>query len=282
MKLSNVTLCLMGAALLVACTATPRTTPALEQARAAIARVEAQPRSVSAAGAELDAAREALAAAEAAADARRPADEIDHLAYLAERKANVVEARVRERTAAEVVEQGEAKRNAALLEARERDAAMAEQRAREAEAQAERARQQLAEAQQTERGMVLTLSDVLFDTGRADLKPGTQLALDRTAEFLRRTEGMRVIVEGHTDSQGPDEYNRELSQRRAEAVASALRSRGITGDRIEILGLGEGYPIAGNDSAAGRQQNRRVEIIFSDDRGTFNAAARRRVDSTNP
>ena len=115
----------------------------------------------------------------------------------------------------------------------------------------------------------MTLSDVLFDTGAATLKPGADLALNRLAEFMRDNEKMRVIVEGHTDSQGADSYNEELSRERARAVADALAGRGIAPDRIEALGRGETYPVATNDSSAGRQQNRRVEIVFSDESGRF-------------
>jgi len=113
------------------------------------------------------------------------------------------------------------------------------------------------------------LSDVLFDTGQATLKPGADRALDRLAQFLKDSSGTDVLIEGHTDSVGTDDYNLALSQRRAQAVADALSSRGVATDRVQTKGLGKAYPVASNDTQAGRQQNRRVEIVFSDESGRF-------------
>jgi outer membrane protein OmpA-like peptidoglycan-associated protein len=110
---------------------------------------------------------------------------------------------------------------------------------------------------------------VLFDTGKATLKAGADLALNRLSDFMKQNPDTRIIVEGHTDSRGSDEYNRELSQARAQSVSDALASRGVASDRVQVVGRGEGYPVASNDTTAGRQQNRRVEIIFSDQKGQF-------------
>jgi outer membrane protein OmpA-like peptidoglycan-associated protein len=109
------------------------------------------------------------------------------------------------------------------------------------------------------------------------LKPGADLALGRVSDFMKQNPDTKLIVEGHTDSVGSEVSNESLSQRRADAVKAALMSRGVQADRIETIGRGEGFPVASNDTQAGRQQNRRVEIIFSDEAGTFaqggNAAA---------
>jgi outer membrane protein OmpA-like peptidoglycan-associated protein len=97
-------------------------------------------------------------------------------------------------------------------------------------------------------------------------------ALDRLAHFLKDSPGTHVIIEGHTDSVGTvgtDNYNLALSQRRAQAVADALNARGVSADRTETKGLGKAYPVASNDTQAARQQNRRVEIVFSDESGRF-------------
>jgi len=110
---------------------------------------------------------------------------------------------------------------------------------------------------------------VLFDTGQATLKPGAGLSLDRLATFMKSRPQTKIVIEGHTDSVGSDAYNDVLSQRRADAVANALLSRGVPGEDIRAIGRGKGYPVATNDTQAGRQQNRRVEIIFSDDNGRF-------------
>jgi outer membrane protein OmpA-like peptidoglycan-associated protein len=133
------------------------------------------------------------------------------------------------------------------------------------------AQQQLADlqARQTDRGVVVTLGDVLFETGQATLKPGANLALNRLATFLSGNPQTRILIEGHTDSVGSEEYNEVLSERRARAVATELMSRGISADQLQTLGRGKGYPVASNDTPEGRQQNRRVEIVFSDSSGHF-------------
>lgn len=137
--------------------------------------------------------------------------------------------------------------------------------AQAAQANSAKLRNQLAEleAKQTERGMVLTLGDVLFDTGRAELKAGAFRTVDRLTTFMRDYPERTLAVEGYTDSIGSDDYNLTLSQRRADAVRSALLTRGVDGARITTSGLGKASPVASNDSAAGRQRNRRVEIVIS-------------------
>jgi len=127
------------------------------------------------------------------------------------------------------------------------------------------------QAKQTNRGMVLTLGDVLFDTGLATLKAGAMRTVDQLATFLQSNPERKVLVEGHTDSVGSDSLNRELSERRAQALSQALVERQIAADRVQASGLGENYPVADNSNAAGRQQNRRVEVIFSDADGRVKA-----------
>ncbi|MEM7017105.1 MAG: OmpA family protein [Pseudomonadota bacterium] len=145
--------------------------------------------------------------------------------------------------------------------------AEAEQKAKEAEEALARAReleQQLAElqAKQTDRGMVLTLGDVLFETGKANLVEGAARNLDKLVEFLKENEDRQLLIEGHTDNVGGAEYNMRLSERRADAVKSALVGTGVGDTRISTKGYGETLPVASNDSESGRQQNRRVEIVI--------------------
>ena len=111
-------------------------------------------------------------------------------------------------------------------------------------------------------GLVLTLGDVLFDTGRAELKPGASVKLDQLAQFLNTHPDRRVEIDGFTDSVGSDAYNESLSQRRADAVKTALVVRGIDASRINSEGYGKAYPVASNNESAGRQLNRRVEVII--------------------
>ena len=119
-------------------------------------------------------------------------------------------------------------------------------------------------AQDTERGLVMTLQEgVLFEYDKADLKPGAMHSLEPLMTFLREHPDRTLLIEGHTDSTGSDSYNLELSQRRAEAVRNFLSSNGISVDRILARGYGESYPVTTNTTEAGRQQNRRVEVVIS-------------------
>lgn len=290
---------------LAACTTTPVKMPELEAARAQVEQVSVDPMADEAAGTTVRQAKEALAAADAASQKRAPIEQIKQSAYEAQRYADIARAQIKEAHARKEIADSEAQRTKVLLTAREREASTAIAQAQAsktaadaarsdadaARAQAEAARTQAQQAQSeadalraamdelqakpTERGMVLTLGDVLFDTAQSTLKPGAEMTLNRLAEFMRSHEGFAIMVEGHTDSRGGDEYNLGLSQRRAQAVQSALVSRGIDGSRIRTQGYGKAYPVASNDDNAGRQQNRRVEIVFSDDKGQFVNGAQR-------
>lgn len=276
---------LTAAAVLCGCATAPTHNDQLDRAQSQVQTLSQDPMASQAASRELEAARTELSQAQTALEKHEPADEVTHLAYMATRHAEIGQARIAEMRAKEQVSQGEAERNRVLLNARTQEAERAKdqaqaqmqeaqaakQEALAARADADTMAQQLASlrAQKTQRGMVVTLGDVLFDTGAATLKPGADLALGRLATVLQQNSTLRIIIEGHTDSRGSDAYNDELSRRRGQAVADALVSRGISSSRLEVIGRGKGYPVATNDTAAGRQQNRRVEIIFSDDSGQF-------------
>jgi len=124
-------------------------------------------------------------------------------------------------------------------------------------------------AKQTPRGMVITLGDVLFDTNQANLKSGGARNVQKLAEFLKRYPQRRVLIEGFTDSVGSDSSNQALSEQRANAVAMALTDMSVGRDRVSTKGYGEAYAVASNDNASGRQLNRRVEIMLSDDKGNI-------------
>ena len=265
----------IGAMWLGGCASTPKHVASLEQARSEVQTLQQDPLVTQAASSELAAARKSLAAAEDAFQHGKALPTIDHYAYLATQQAQTGEARIAQMRAKEQVAKGEAERNRVLLEARTQQADVATATAKQEQQNAKDAQRELAElqAKQTDRGMVVTLSDVLFDTGAATLKPGADLALGRVADFMQQNPNTKLIVEGHTDSVGSDTYNEGLSQRRADAVRAALISRGIQSDRVETVGRGEGFPVASNDTQEGRQQNRRVEIIFSDESGSFAGSA---------
>ena len=229
----------------------------------------------------------------------QPPGIVDHLAYLAMRHAQAGEARVSEARARQEVARAQEDRNKILLDSRTREARNAQAQAQDAQAKAQNAQadaqnaqaqadlaknaalaaqaqlastqQQLADlqAKKTDRGMVVTLGDVLFDTGQATLKPGANLVIGRLATFLNANPQTKIMIEGHTDSRGTDEYNDALSERRARAVSDALSVRGVAQDSLRTMGRGKAYPVASNDTPEGRQQNRRVEIIFSDPSGQF-------------
>jgi len=273
------------AVLLAACATTPATMPEVEQARARVDTLARNPQASQAAGKDLTAARAALANADQALEERKDREVVAHLAYLAERRAEIGLARIDEATARARITEAEAERNKVLLAARSAETsaaqASAQEQAQDAQASREAAlkaradletlQRQYAElqAKPTERGMVVTLGDVLFDTAQAMLKPGAAVTIGRLATFLNQHENTRIIIEGHTDSQGSDEYNSDLSRRRAQAVADVVVADGVPSTRLEVLGRGEGFPVASNETSAGRQQNRRVEIVFSNPDGTL-------------
>jgi outer membrane protein OmpA-like peptidoglycan-associated protein len=147
--------------------------------------------------------------------------------------------------------------------------AASQQQAGDAEARSRALEAQLRDlnAKKTDRGLVITIGDVLFDTNRAELKPGGMRSVEKLVGFLKEYPQRKAMIEGFTDSTGSDATNQSLSGRRADAVRSALVSMGVGSDRLAVQGYGEQYPVAGNDSAGGRQMNRRVEIVLSDESG---------------
>jgi OmpA-OmpF porin, OOP family len=240
-----------AAALLAACAG--RSTESLEEARSAVAAARADEDVVARAPEQLAEAEQALERAEGAARGGADEDELDHLAYLAEQRAETAQALADERVALAQLEQLGEERDALLIEARDRHIDVLE-----TELAALR-------AERTDRGLVVTLSDeILFDVDQAELKPGGMQQLARVAEFLRENPDRNVLIEGHTDSTAPDAYNLALSQRRANAVEDFLITQGVDPTRISAVGYGEQLPIATNDTAAGRQANRRVEIVVLD------------------
>jgi outer membrane protein OmpA-like peptidoglycan-associated protein len=258
-------------ALLAACASAPQRNDQLEQARAEVQNLSADPLAQQDASDDLTAARASLDQAEGAFQQKAPPEKVDQLAYMALRHAQAGEARISEARARQEVAKAQHDRDRILLAAREREAQNAKTETAVAQTQLANARQELLDlqAKQTNRGLVMTLNDVLFDTAHATLKPGADRDMDRLAQALKDNPNTRVLIEGHTDSVGGEDYNMALSEKRAEAVADALQMRGVPADRYQVKGLGKAFPVASNETQAGRQQNRRVEIVFSDDSGRF-------------
>lgn len=196
-----------------------------------------------------------------------------HLVFVADRKVNIALAQAKSRFAEDQQKVLAKTRDDVRLDARTTEADQAHEDARLARADAADARQESYDAQallaqlnarESERGWVVTLGDILFDTGKADLKSSNSQHLMNLATFLGKYPQRGAIIEGYTDNVGTEVYNLGLSERRAASVSYFLQGQGIQSNRLISLGKGESDPVANNESASGRQQNRRVEVIITD------------------
>jgi outer membrane protein OmpA-like peptidoglycan-associated protein len=251
----------------------------LERAQAAYQQAEIDPNVQAYAQLRLADAQKALREAEQA----KHSDQMLHLSYLAEKKALLASVTGATGKTEQNMEQLRKETSDVLLQKRDRELKaartetdqwrrLAEARARDAEAAKVREGEQAKaaalaselaslKAQPTDRGMVLTVGDVLFAPGKAEVGPGAQRSIDKLAEFLRAYPKRNVLIEGHTDNLGNEDFNITLSQQRADAVRDLLTARGVSPQRIRTKGYGPKFPVVENDSAAGRQQNRRVEVL---------------------
>jgi outer membrane protein OmpA-like peptidoglycan-associated protein len=255
------------------CAEMPTTNPALDNARNAVRSAEADPNVASYAALDLDAAKGELQQAETAA-LKHDEAAIAQPAYLAAQTAHLAQIKASAKADDARVAAGQTERDRIQLNARTtevegarlaRDQATQKSVGLQAEIDA-------LKAKPTDRGLVLTLGDVLFDTGKADLNPGAARNLDQLVQFLTAHEDRRVEIDGYTDSIGTESFNMDLSQRRADVVKSVLVSRGIDSSRIASRGYGKEFGIASNSDAAGRQLNRRVEIVIGGENGEAVAA----------
>jgi outer membrane protein OmpA-like peptidoglycan-associated protein len=262
------------------CASTPEPNAALVNARVVVHAAQADPGVNKYAALDLEAAKKQLDLAEAASTSHNDAA-IAQPAYMAVQTARLAEARAAAKTDDARVAAGQGERDRIQLAARTRDVDTANVATSTALGQRDQAAEKAAllqaevdqlKAKPTPRGLVLTLGDVLFDTGRAQLNPGSARKLDQLAQFLTDHPERRVQIDGFTDSVGTDSYNQDLSQRRADAVRSALISRGVDSSRIGSQGYGKGFPVADNNDSGGRQLNRRVEVVIGEDSGAAIAA----------
>jgi outer membrane protein OmpA-like peptidoglycan-associated protein len=311
MTLAKIGLAAACATALAACNTLPERDAALESARAAHDAARDNPAVHAFAAPEYQRADDAYRRAETAWQGRADPADVDHLAYVAQRRAEIASETARLKTSEAAIANANSERTAIQLDARTRQANRAQRDAQVAQMQAEATRQQAIDAQQqaavaqqqalqsradadaaqqqaaqssamaqslaaqladlqakaTDRGVVVTLGDVLFETGSARLRAPGMRAVDRLASFMQQYPQRSVSVEGFTDNVGTDEYNQRLSERRGDAVKSALIADGIDPQRVIVRGFGEEYPVASNSDATGRQLNRRVEIVISDDQG---------------
>lgn len=281
----------------------------LNEARNDYSAAQNDPQVVNLAAGELKQAGNALDKANQASSKNEDEAVVTHLAYLAKQRVAIAQETARQKASETSVAGAAAERSKIRLDARTEEANKARQDAVAAQRQAEAAEQQATAAQRraeasqqqselsqqqaqaaemrtsqleaelkelnakkTERGLVITLGDVLFDTNKAQLKPRGARSLQKLADFLKRYPQRNARVEGHTDSTGNADYNQQLSERRADAVRTSLVNMGVSNDRIATQGYGQASPIASNKTADGRRSNRRVEIILSEDNG--NATSR--------
>jgi outer membrane protein OmpA-like peptidoglycan-associated protein len=189
-----------------------------------------------------------------------------HRVYVADRKVDIAIAQASTRQFEDQRVTLGQERERARLDARTLEAEAAHRDAETARGDAENLQREIdaLHAEATDRGLVLTLGDIQFSTARADLKVGATSNLNELVSFLSKYPDRNVMIVGHTDDQGSDKYNMELSQRRADAVRVYLVQQGIGSARIASSAMGEHEPIVENDSEGGRQQNRRVEVIIAD------------------
>lgn len=252
-----------------ACASTPMPNAELETARTAVRTAEADPNVAKYSALDLEAAKKQLDAAEAAALAKNPVA-TGQAAYLATQNARLAEAHASAKADDARVLAGQAERDRIQLEARNREIENARLAQQSANAQSAKLQAEIdaLKAQQTERGLVMTFSDVLFDTGKAELNPNAKPRLDQLAAFLKDHPSRQVQIDGFTDNVGGEAFNMELSRNRADAVQSSLLARGIDPSRIHTSAYGKAFPVASNSNASGRQLNRRVEVVIGNEDGS--------------
>jgi outer membrane protein OmpA-like peptidoglycan-associated protein len=258
---------------LAGCATTPVSPDGAAEVRAKLTRLQADPNLAARAPVALQEAETAVRAAEEplANDAALGT----HMVYMADRKVEIAIAQASTQYAEDQRAKLGEERERARLAARTQEANRARADADSTRIAAASAASEAAlhsadmqrqidalQAKETNRGLVLTLGDVLFTSGRADLKAGAASNLNRLVTFLNQNPDRNVQIEGHTDNVGGDDYNQGLSQRRAESVKAHLTQQGIDSGRIAASGKGEHQPVSDNDSEGGRLQNRRVEVII--------------------
>ena len=281
---------------LAACASIPEPNSALERARVEYELTQADPQVVQYAPTELSRTDTLLQETQRAWAAQAPTGRVDHLAYMTQQQAALARETAKLRAAESYIVRAGVEHSQAQLDVRTRQAeearlqaALAQEEARvarenletlqssqrETELAAELARvaeqdrvlREELNAQDTDRGLVLVLNELRFAPNQATLQPGDNRSLDKLAQFLAQSPDRTIRIEGFTDNTGSDDLNQALSEQRAEAVRQALVERGVDPDRIEVEGFGKDNPVASNDDAAGRQMNRRVEIVILEDTG---------------
>jgi outer membrane protein OmpA-like peptidoglycan-associated protein len=233
---------------LSACATKPN--PNLEQAKQNFSSLQADPRASQMAALETKDAKSMLDKSDLAFREGEDQAKIDQMAYLTNQRVELAKQTIALKTAEKDFRATSSQRAQTRLEARDAEI---------------RNLQSKLNAKQTDRGSVVTFGDVLFDVNKAELKPSASSEVRGLADFLSQNPERKVLIEGFTDNTGSDSLNLDLSQRRADAVRSALVRQGVDISRITTQGFGKAHPVADNSSAASRAMNRRVEVTISND-----------------
>lgn len=256
----------VAAVLLAACASVPTQPAGSAELRTRLSALQADPQLAGRAPLAVEKANVAVTAAE-----KPQTDPVinAHLQFMADRQIDIATADARSQWIIAQRKDITEQRAAMQLKERTQEADVAKQKTATAVADGQRNAAELQQqindlqAKVTDRGLVLTLGDVLFTTGTASLNTGAGAQLGRLAGFLTAHQDRTAHIDGYTDNVGSDEYNQALSQRRADAVKDYLVHQGIGAERLTATGKGESSPVGDNSSATGRQQNRRVEVIIA-------------------
>ncbi len=258
---SRLSVAALAALLLTGCATEPDAEHSLEAARDSFQKIKENPDALRYAPRDVIRAGDSLSRADRLSTYWGSDADVEHYAYLSQRYSAIAA----EHTKLSFNQEKQAKLQLDIerlqLNLREAKLVSVQQQGKWLEEQINLA------ATETDRGLVLTLGDVLFDASVAELKPAANRTLLKLVQFLQLNPRRVVRVEGYTDTRGSREENLELSKARAQAVADTLIDLGIDEKRIQAVGYGADFPVTENASARGRAQNRRVEIVFSDDQG---------------
>lgn len=259
-------------ALFAGCASTPQEEAKVNQLREQIQALESTDGEQQYAPIAVEEAREAVNEL-ASMDPDTP--EFQHQLYLAEKRIEIAKEMVSMKKAEKTIANAELRRKDALLDAERQQVRNVEDRVAKMSARAQELEQQMQDlqTQETDRGLVLTLGNLLFETGESTLQSGSKRTVGEVARFLKEYPDREIRVEGFTDDRGDESFNQQLSEARAQSVKDLLVSFGVEPSRIKTEGYGEDFPVANNDIPAGRQQNRRVEIVIGD-RGGAGVAER--------
>lgn len=258
-------------ALLSAC-ATPINS-GLQQVEADLSAIKSDPNVGAKAPVAVYDAQKAVNKAKTTWDQTEDADETDHLVYLAKRKIEIAKYAAQRNLSDEQLKALDQQRQQLMLQSQKKATQQAEAKVRSLEDELMKMKE--LQPEKTDRGIVLTLGDVLFETAKANLNASAQNSLTKLAMYLADNPDRNILIEGHTDSRGSDEYNMGLSLRRADSVATFLERNGVDRLRIVTKGYGEMYPVASNGTDEGRQLNRRVELVVLDPGKTARDVERR-------